>query len=90
MIVKIKNSQDSYNFFEADSIMQVRHNMKLIDLQGIYNQDTLFIINDYVNIPDLGYLGLNLYKKHKVVQWVITDNRCYLMNDEGKTIEKLN
>lgn len=89
MIVKIKNSNECYSFYDADSIVQSRVKIPAKELFPICNNETLFILNSDV-LPEKGYLKLNLYKNQRVVQWIITDKRCYIMNSEGRTIEKIN
>lgn len=89
MIVKIKNTDGSYSYFEGDSIMQSRSRMKLSEMHNICNPDTLFITTNDNDGP-MDFLHLNLYKKHKSTQWIVTNHRCYVMNDEGKTIDKIN
>lgn len=91
MIVKVNSETGSreYNYFEADSIIQNKITKLTIDeVQKVSNNDTLFLISgDRDKITPM--ISLDLRKKHKTVQWVITNHRTYLMNDEGKTIDKL-
>ena len=89
MIVKIGNRGKGYNFFDADSIMQSRTRQPAEDLFKACNSETLFLLNGE-KVPENGYLCVNLYKNQKIVQWVVTDRRCYIMNNEGRTIDKIN
>ena len=92
MIVKIKNETGDYCYFEADSVMQSRLKMSLKDLQDICNPDTIFMITNPPEPKDgieISCTRLNLYKKRKSVQWIITNHVCYLMNEDGRTIDKI-
>jgi hypothetical protein len=96
MIVKIKNDSGCYDYFDGDSVTQSRSKLDKAELQKISNPETLFLCANektpqvYVKDELNGFLCLHIYKKRKPVSWIVTDMRCYLMNDEGKTIEKLN
>lgn len=92
MIVKVNtgNGNGVYNYFEADSIIQAKIvELTIEQVQKVSNNDTLFIVSGDRN-KIMPMLSLDLRKKHKTVQWLITNHRTYLMNDEGKTIEKIN
>ncbi len=61
MIVKIKNTDDSYSYFEGDSVIQSRSELKLVDLQKVSNPDTLFITSG--NGEEMNYLYLNILSR---------------------------
>lgn len=92
MIVKInvENGSKTYCFFEGDTVMQSHiTELSIKEAQQVSNPDTIFMVSGDVTQKQ-PMLNIRLYKKHKSVQWIITNHRTYLMNDEGKTIEKLN
>jgi len=93
MIVKIKErgtQYGSFSFFEGDSITQsLSKDISLAELQKICNNDTLFLVLVKDCDEKQEFLGIHVYKNHKPVQWIMTNNPCYLMNNEGRTIEKL-
>lgn len=91
MIAKIKNEDGTWNYFEADSITQAVTELKLDEIRKIKNSDIIYMVSDR---PDLEgtcgeYLSLTFYKNQQTAQCVITNHACYLMNDVGKTIDKL-
>lgn len=91
MIIKVKVSDNTYNFFEGDSVTQSKLNkFTLKELQNISNRATMFITTVNNSSEKTSFLSLTMYKNHTPVQWIITNHRCYLMNNEGKTIEKIN
>lgn len=84
MIVKIKSEQNCWSYFEGDYVSN--HNIKEpIDPRGY--PDTLFLL-DKNNKNDLGIL-LYIQKENKSVARIATNRITYIMNDAGKTIDKL-
>lgn len=84
MIVKIKSDQNCWSYFEGDNIVQ--HNIKeSIDPKGY--PDTLFFFGPIVN-NDLGIL-LCIQKENRVIARIATNKFTYVMNDLGKTVDKL-
>jgi len=89
MIVKIRECDKSYSYFEGDSVKQSRtKEIKCDELHKLSNPDTIFISSG--TGEEINFLHLTLYKNHKPIQWIITNHIVYLMNNDGRTIEKLN
>lgn len=88
MIAKIKNTDSSYSYFEGDAITACKHNQPIGELKKMSSPDVLFIVSGE-NEKETPTISLHFYRNHKCVQWLFTNHRCYLMNEEGKTIDKL-
>lgn len=97
MIVKIKNDDkkptESWVYCEGDVIRPCKGKATPRSLVDIYSNDTLFLLNttgvDF-DKNEINYLHLNVSKNAQTVKRIVTNRRVYLMNDEGKTIDKLN
>lgn len=96
MIVKIKNDDkrptDNWVYCDGDTIIPVKGKSTPRELVDIYCNDTLFLLNttgiDFEK-DETNYLHLNISKNNVVVKRIVTNRRVYLMNDDGKTVDKL-
>lgn len=91
--------KESWVYFEGDKI--VPHIVDLSNTDSDFNRlsDTLFILKPNTKINqkedcacgeehNFGLL-LTIEKENKVIGRVITNRTTYLMNDSGKTVDKL-
>lgn len=88
MLVKIKNTDETWNYFEGDSIIpHVYGNKEGTGTVAAHCDDTLYCINPNKE----GNIVISFYmtKDKKVVHRVNTNQPTYLLNDNGKTIDKL-
>ena len=83
MIIKIKNEESCWSYFEGDNIMQ--HYYK--DRNPLHNEETLYLMDTEKQTKE--FISLCIQKDNKVVARVNTNRCTYLMNDNGKTIDKL-
>ena len=93
MIVKIKSGDRSWNFFEGDYINQT--DVDLCNTNTNEDKSTIFILlkGTRMNLKDNPYPGgklLIIQKGQTIIARILTNRASYLMNNEGKTIEKLN
>lgn len=98
MIVKIKSGKNAWSYFEGDNIVQ--HEIDLSNTNANGHPDTLFFLREdtKMNIKEkpcicgkshsLGIL-LCVQKENKVIARIIANKSTYLMNDLGKTVDKL-
>ena len=97
MIVKIKDDDklptENWIYSEGNTIIPFKSKSTRKNLTGIYSNDTIFVFDSHMNAGEgdveLDYLHLTVYKSNQVVQRFVTNRRTYLMNDNGKTLEKL-
>lgn len=82
MIVKIKNEENCWSFFEGDSI--IIHKSKKDDT---IQPETLYLTNREKG--STVYLSICIKKEKKVINRLFTNLSTYLMNDAGKTVDKL-
>ncbi len=84
MILKIKNIDNTWNYFEGDNVQQDGYfDKKCPEAQP----DMLCSISDKSEFE--GTLVLRIQKEHKIVATIHTNMPTYLLNDNGKTIDKL-
>lgn len=84
MIVKIKNEDGTWNYFEGDNIQQDGY------FDGTcpeHRSDMLYNISDKSELE--GTIIFCIQKDNKIVARVHTNRPTYLLNDNGKTIDKL-
>ncbi len=84
MIVKIKNKDGTWNYFEGDNVQQDGYfNKKCPE----HKPDMLYSYNDESEIE--GRIVICIQKNNKVIARIQTNAPTYLLNDNGKTIDKL-
>lgn len=91
MIVKIKNEENCWSYFEGDSIVQHTYgNSEGNGTVAEHRDDTIYFIDRDI-IKEKGNLVISFYitKDKKVINRVNTNQPTYLLNDNGKTIDKL-
>jgi len=96
MIVKIKNDNkkptQNWVYCDGDTIVPTKGKSTPRSLVDIYSNDTLFLLCttgiDFEK-DEINYLHLNVSKNNQVVKRIVTNQRTYLMNDDGKTVDKL-
>lgn len=85
MIVKIKNrKEDCWSYFEGDHIIQHVYGTKEV-LK--HNTETYYLYDCDSEIKKRVELCIN--KDKRVVSRILTNQPTYIMNDQGKTIDKL-
>ncbi len=80
MIVKIKNMDDSWNYYEGDSL-----NQKIVT-------DGIKLPSEAIHITDPGdgkLIVMYIEKERKITNRIVTNRPTYLLNDNGTTIDKL-
>lgn len=98
MIVKVKLGQLDCNYFDGDNVVQSRINLSNTDANS--HPDTLFFLREgtVINqkekpckcgkLHNFGIL-LCVKKENRVIARILTNRSTYLMNDSGKTVDKL-
>ena len=98
MIVKIKSGKNVWSYFEGDNVVQREIDLSNTDANSY--PDTQFSLREgtRINIKEkkckcgkshtLGIL-LCVQKENRVIAQIITNRATYLMNDLGKTVDKL-
>ncbi len=105
MIVKIKRDdkingkyKDSWAYFEGDKIVphivdlsNTDANTRYKDILFILRPDTKINIKEDCSCGEEHNFGLSLTieKENRVIGRVLTNRATYLMNDSGKTVDKL-
>ena len=89
MIVKIRNSEDSWSYFECE-IIHSRHEV----LKDVYSLlgDSSIMLEEQPRDPKTSVLNvkiLNLENQKTHLRTILTDRVCYVLNNEGKTIDKI-
>jgi hypothetical protein len=84
MILKIKNTDSTWDYFEGDNIQQDGY---FHDKIPEHKSDMLYRISDKSEFE--GTIVLCIQKENKVIARVHTNMPTYLLNDNGKTIDKL-
>ncbi|KKM01611.1 hypothetical protein LCGC14_1792740 [marine sediment metagenome] len=88
MIVKVKNSEEGWSYFECN-IIHSRYN----SFSDLLIQKDAIILFDAEPVKgnkegkQVKYLNLETEKSH--LRTIITDRVCYVLNDQGKTIDKI-
>ena len=92
MIVKVKNEKNCWSYFEGDSIVQNVYGNKdgngtTYGTDAEHRDDTIYFIDHTIK----GNMIISFYitKEKKVIGRVNTNRPTYLLNDNGKTIDKL-
>lgn len=88
MIVKLRTNGNGWEYFDCPSGVKAR---LLTKEQARYvwdNKDTLYIIRPQLEIPldKTNFMLINIYDNCEIY----TNDTVYLLNNDGKTIEKLN
>jgi len=87
MIVKIRNKDGHWSYFECNSVHS--HYGKIKDIE-VY-QDAFIMVKDETRTSgsNTGILILHLETEKTHLKNIITDDSCYIINSEGKTIDRL-
>ena len=85
MIVKIKNDKDSWSYFECEIIHSKYQAIGKIETRG----DCIVLLERKDASMDTVVKLLNLETAEKHLRTILTDRVCYVLNSEGKTIDKI-
>ena len=97
MIVKIKSGKHTWCYFEGDNV--TIHDVNLSDTNANDYPDTLMYLREgtkvNIKVPckcgkehNIG-LSICVQKENRVIARILTNSSTYLMNDLGKTVDKL-
>ena len=89
MIVKIRNSEDSWSYFECEVIHSRKELLK--DVRTPLG-DCFISLEEQPDDPKTSVLNvkiLNLENQKTHLRTILTDRVCYVLNNEGKTIDKI-
>ena len=89
MIVKVKNEKDSWSYFECEIIHSHRGLLK-DNWEEI--RDSIILLQEQPDKPDESKLNvtiLNLETQKSHLRTILTDRVCYILNNEGRTIDKI-
>jgi len=85
MIVKIKNSKNAWSYFECEVIHSKYEAIGKIESMGDW-----IVFLEKKDLPsDVVIKVLNLETEKSHLRTIITDRVCYVLNSEGKTIDKI-
>jgi hypothetical protein len=84
MIVKIKNKDGTWNYFEGDNIQQDGY---FDGKSPEHKSDMLYCFSDKSELE--GTIVLCIQKDNKIVARIHTNAPTYIINENGKTIDKL-
>ena len=98
MIVKIKSEKDCWSYCDGDNLVQ--HKIYLSNTNANSYPGTLFFLTEGTKINQKEKLcicgkmhnfGLFIcvQQENRVIARIITNRSTYLMNDNGKTVDKL-
>jgi len=82
MIVKVKREDGYWSYFEGDSVI-----INKIEKDDTIREETIYFTN--LEKGGIKYIGLYITKEKKVINRLVTNLPTYLLNDNGKTIDKL-
>ena len=85
MVVKVKNDRDSWSYFECQVIHSRYCPFGKVEKQGGYV--VLLENKDMKSDTVVKLLNLETIKGH--LREILTDRVCYVLNSEGKTIDKI-
>ncbi len=88
MIIKVKNAKDSWSYFECEII-----HSKYDSLENMSNKGNAVVLLEARPIKnELGSKQVkvfNLETKESHLRTIITNRVCYILNNEGKTIDRV-
>jgi len=87
MIVKIKNNDETWNYFEGDNIQQFAYGDNQGKTTPEHKSDMVYCKN--VSAATNDGIVLCIQKENKIIARINTNQPTYIMNDLGKTIDKL-
>lgn len=87
MIVKIKNNDGTWDYFEGDNIQQFAYGDNHGKTTPEHKSDMLYRRNP--NTPTNDGIVLCIQKENKIIARINTNQTAYLMNSAGKTVDKL-
>ena len=82
MIIKVKREDGCWSYFEGDSVI-ISKSKKDEGTQP----ETLYLTSIVKGSTE--YLSMYIKKEKKVINRLFTNLPTYLMNDNGKTVDKL-
>lgn len=85
MIVKIKNDKESWSYFECEIVHVGYKTMKNIPDVG----NCVCIIENKEASADTVFKRISLETEKSHLRTIITDKVCYLLNNQGKTIDRI-
>ncbi len=87
MIVKIKNVGEMWSYFECEIV----HSKSCLMEDVAHINEAVIIFEDDSSRKNnkKKVLVLNLETQKSHLRTIITDNVCYILNKEGKTIERI-
>ena len=91
MVVKIKNGDKSWSYFECEIIHSKYGILKNFILIGGL-PDSIFFLKVQPSNPkesEMNVKVLNLETQKSHLRTIVTDRVCYVLNSEGKTIDKI-
>lgn len=90
MIVKVKNDEYSWSYFEGDNIVTHKFQEKDYNLWKVPDNILVFVKSGGARKgEEMTFLRVTVQKENKVISQFLTNKPSYLMNDLGKTIDKL-
>lgn len=86
MIIKVRNDVNSWSYFECDVIHSKYGTIERIRPE----EGDVIVLLENKNIKnDVVVSLLNLETKESHLRTILTDRVCYVLNNEGKTIDKI-
>lgn len=88
MILKVKIHEDSWSYFECDIIHSKYELLKNVSAPG--DDSILFEVcptNTATDNQKVRVLNLETIERH--LRTIVTDKVCYVLNNQGKTIDKI-
>jgi len=89
MIVKVKNDVDSWSYFECEIIHSQYCSWNSVSVSKKKEAVILLEAEPVGQKGDKQVKALNLETLKSHFRTIITDRVCYIMNNEGKTIDKI-
>lgn len=86
MIVKIRNAENSWSYFECSIIHSKYGTIERIREEG---SDSVMLLENKDLKNDVVIKSLNLETKETHLRTILTDRVCYVLNNEGKTIDRI-
>ena len=97
MIVKIRSGKTTWSYFEGDNVTISSENLSHTDANEY--KDTIFYLREdtKINLAENCVCGqehnfglhICVQKANSVIVRILTNRATYLMNDLGKTVDKL-
>ena len=85
MIIKVKNSGGSWSYFECQIVHSHKCLLGTVENKGHY----VILLKDKDRKDDLNVTLLNLETEKSHFRKILTDQVCYILNNEGKTVDRI-